>query len=584
MKLDYFNIIKEGKKVNINNINFSTLLNESLLDVRQKNASNLSDEEFKYLISFDPVLNNIQNLSNEVMASTPENYIRWLLKMNKLGELKNISPEKMQQYLKAFTQAKNRKNLLPNNDINSYKSIEDLKNALEDAKNNLTANQKNKDAKRNQKELQGEKKPGLYMNGAVELLFNGDEWEVWTPHTYEGSKALRRGASWCTGGDNCYYYDAYTADGQLYVIINKENQKEKLQLFVPNDSDSNRPREFRDAENDSVKFREFVHDNPELLDFFLTQENVTNSYESLEDDSIDDEWDDDKEDDVINEYNLTYNEDGIICMLIDYRDLIKSTIYLDIKDFEEFASTGYNEGGYSDTSKLMEKIAQTEGFINEISWENTDLLTLYKFYLKDSNTSASEMDFTTFLYVLFKTNNADYSSYDVYKWFTSKNEYWQKEVYEKLNPLPAFDLIGNYIYEKLKDLGWNPPKPNYNDYYSTYHNNNYTHYLEQFKGAFLYEFEDCHSVREFYEEYADNGQKSYMDLVNDISFREEEGDINPMYAEFYDYESDHSEEDASQIIDIFMTTLEYNKFVDDEDNEDNDDEIQEVLKLSGVNL
>lgn len=75
-----------------------------------------------------------------------------------------------------------------------------------------------------------------------------------------------------------------------------------------------------------------------------------------------------------------------------------------------------------------------------------------------------------------------------------------------------------------------------------------------------------------------------MDLVNDISFREEEGDINPMYAEFYDYESDHSEEDASQIIDIFMTTLEYNKFVDDEDNEDNDDEIQEVLKLSGVNL
>ena len=580
MKLDYFNIIKEGKKVNINNINFSTLLNESLLDVRQKNASNLSDEEFKYLISFDPVLNNIQNLSNEVMASTPENYIRWLLKMNKLGELKNISPEKMQQYLKAFTQAKNRKNLLPNNDINSYKSIEDLKNALEDAKNNLTANQKNKDAKRNQKELQGEKKPGLYMNGAVELLFNGDEWEVWTPHTYEGSKALRRGASWCTGGDNCYYYDTYTGDGQLYVIINKINPKEKLQLFVPNESE-NRPREFRDAENNSVKFREFVHNNPELLDFFLTQENVTNSYENLEDDSIDDEWDDDKEDDVMNEYNLEYNNDGVICMNIDYDDLFTSSIYVDSKDIEEYASTGYNEGGYSDYSKLMEKIAQTEGFINEINWENTDLLTLYKFYLKDSKIPDSYIKFTTFLNVLFKTDDKDYSNLPVYEWFTSKNKNWQEEVYERLDPIPAYDLVGNYIYEKLKDLGWNPPKPNYNDYYSTYHNNNYTNYLEKFKGTFLYEFEDCHSVREFYEEYADNGQKSYMDLVNDISFREEEGDINPIYAEFYDYESDYSEEDASKIIDIFMTTLEYNKFVDDEDNED---EIQEVLKLAGVNL
>ena len=232
MKLSYFNKIHLGKKININNIHFSSILNESLLDVRQKNASNLSDEEFKYLISFDPVLGNIQNLSNDVLASTPENYSRWLLKMNKIGELKNISPEKMQQYLKAFTQAKNRKNLLPSNDINSYKTIDELKNALSTAKDNLTANQKNKDAKRNQKELQGEKKPGMYMDGAVELLFNGDNWEVWTPHTYEGSKALRRGASWCTGGDNCLYYDNYTADGTLYVIINKDNQKEKLQLLV----------------------------------------------------------------------------------------------------------------------------------------------------------------------------------------------------------------------------------------------------------------------------------------------------------------------------------------------------------------
>lgn len=106
MKLSYFNKIHLGKKVNINNIHFSSILNESLLDVRQKNASNLSDEEFKYLISFDPVLRNIQNLSNDVLASTPENYSRWLLKMNKIGELKNISPEKCNNILKHLPKQK----------------------------------------------------------------------------------------------------------------------------------------------------------------------------------------------------------------------------------------------------------------------------------------------------------------------------------------------------------------------------------------------------------------------------------------------------------------------------------------------
>ena len=36
-----------------------SLLNESLLDVRTKNANNLSDEQFAQILSYDPVLNGI---------------------------------------------------------------------------------------------------------------------------------------------------------------------------------------------------------------------------------------------------------------------------------------------------------------------------------------------------------------------------------------------------------------------------------------------------------------------------------------------------------------------------------------------
>lgn len=570
MKLSYFNRIHLGKKVNINNIHFSSILNESLLDVRQKNASNLSDEEFKYLISFDPVLGNIQNLSNDVLASTPENYSRWLLKMNKIGELKNISPEKMQQYLKAFTQAKNRRNLLPSNDINSYKTIDELKNALSTVKDNLTANQKNKDAKRNQKELQGEKKPGMYMDGAVELLFNGDNWEVWTPHTYEGSKALRRGASWCTGGDNCSYYDNYTADGTLYVIINKDNQKEKLQLFVP-DEYQGRDREFRDANNDSVKFREFVHENPELLDFFLTQKDVTNSYKNLEDPSENDEWDKDKENDIAYEYDLTYTDDGEITLQISYSTLLRHSYLTDTNDYKEMAMNGYLDypNGYN-VSKFYKKAIQDISFVDEVNWEDTQLKTLYKFYLKENNLTKNNIDFDKFLNTLFNTSDSRYNDENLEKWFSSKNNKWEELVYKKISKSVFNKVIEEYVYDQLHNLGWTPPSTsNYKD-------------LEY---NFLYTLDDCHSVEQFYRDYTNNGQKSLNEVYDDLNLYidEEEGDISINDIDFSQYGTEWSKEDAGDILDIFMSIPEYNKFIEEDDDEEND-EIEEVLRISGVIL
>lgn len=570
MKLSYFNRIHLGKKVNINNIHFSSILNESLLDVRQKNASNLSDEEFKYLISFDPVLGNIQNLSNDVLASTPENYSRWLLKMNKIGELKNISPEKMQQYLKAFTQAKNRRNLLPSNDINSYKTIDELKNALSTAKDNLTVNQKNKDAKRNQKELQGEKKPGMYMDGAVELLFNGDNWEVWTPHTYEGSKALRRGASWCTGGDNCLYYDNYTADGTLYVIINKDNQKEKLQLFVP-DEYQGRDREFRDANNDSVKFREFVHENPELLDFFLTQEDVTNSYKNLEDPSENDEWDEDRENDIAYEYDLTCTDVGEIALQISYSTLLRHNYLTDINDYKEMAMNGYLDypSGYN-VSKFYKKAIQDISFVEDVNWEDTQLKTLYKFYLKENSLSSDDIDFEKFLNTLFNTNDSKYNDKNLEKWFSSKDNKWEELIYKKISKSTFNQVIDEYVYDQLRKFGWTPPsRSKYTDY----------------EYNFIYTLYDCHSVEQFYREYTNNGQKSLNEVYDDLNLYidEEEGDISINNIDFSQYGTEWSKEDAGDILDIFMSIPEYNKFIEEDDDEEND-EIEEVLRISGVIL
>ena len=556
----------------------SILLVESLLDVRNKNASDLSDDEFLNLIKHDPKLTDIEVINDETLSSKPESYSRWLLKMNKKGELKQVSHSHMQQLLKSFEQAKNRRNLLPNNDINSYKSVSELESAVETAKGSMTANQKNKDAKRNQKQLVGEKKPGMYMNGAVELLFNGSEWEVWTPHTYEGSKALRRGAVWCTGGDTDHHYKNYTADGKLFVIINKEHNDEKYQLFVPEYGNS-RQREFRDKHNDQpMTFREFVHENKELLDFFMTQEIVTDNYENLDDPDVNDEWTEDKEYEVMNEYNLGYDDyTGEVCMYVDYYELLNNSYYTSSDMYANFASNGYLDE-YSDD--YANDVISSKHFVDYIDWHDTQLKVLHTAYQARTKKT---VDFKTFLYTLFRTEGGNLGDDDVHNWLVDMGgDKYQYHVRDRISRYALQTNVEDFIYNELRRLGINFNNRSYNG-------NNY-------KDSFPYRFDDCHSVQQFYEDIADNGEQSAADILAkyDIYIEENKGEIDPETESFERYEGDGlPEDDAKEIFDIFLTISDYNKYVDyeegqvdddesDDESTDNDEEINEVLKIAGV--
>ena len=549
-------------------------LTESLLDVRRKNASHLSDEEFKSLMNFDPLISELP-LDKESMERTPESYSKWLLKMKKNGDLLQQSPDKVRKLLKVFDAAKKRKNLLPNNDIFSYKNIDSLEDAIKHVNDNLSKNQLNKNAKKNQKELSDtkEKKPGMYMNGAVELLFNGNDWEVWTPHTYEGSKALRRGASWCTGGDTPNFYNSYTEDGELLVIINKENPKEKYQLFVPFDK-GDREREFRDQDNGSVKFREFIHENNELLKFFLTQEIVTNSYEDLEDPTIDDEWSEEREDEVMYQYDLSYNNDGELCIAVDYGDLVPETYWTDYRDYREVASHGYNEGGWSNYDGFRDEVMKTRGFISQIDWEETDLFLLYKYYLNDSKQDPNKMTFKKFLYTLFvgasEGDCVDGCDEELYEWFSthSDDEFtWKGKVCSCITTTYlASDPIDDFIYNQLQKHGWNPPR-DYNNSYSYYNRKNrFEEYCDQFKKYFIITLPDCHSVQDFWENYVDRGEKSSEEFLEDYKeiIIEEEGDIDPDDANYEEYESSRFHiEDAERICELFVSKEDLQQFMEE---------------------
>lgn len=423
----------------------------------------------------------------------------------------------------------------------------------------------------------------MYLDGGAELLYLNDDWEVWTPHTYEGSKALRRGACWCTGGDTPNFYNSYTEDGQLYIIINKHNKDEKYQLFVPFENQySSHQREFRDKNNESLKFREFIHEN-NLVDFFITQDNVTNSYENLEDPNIDDEWDDKREDEIAYQYDLGYDDyTGEVCMFISYSDLVRSTNYTSDDDYQDFASHGYLEDGIQgDYDRYISDVIGEDGFINDVDWESTDLMEFYKFFKKDSG--LTEYTFEDFINTLFEGashyNGDHYMKQEIFDWFNDKEYGWEKKVRNSISQSYLDEPYVSFIYNALKNNGWNPPSPNYNSYDNYNRFNRYESYLKEFSNSFKYVIDDCHSIQQFWEEYTDRGDKDLRDVIDDlgIGIHERDGDIDTSDCDWDTYSSENASYDAKSIVDIFISTMEWNEFIssdydDEENNSENNDE------------
>lgn len=569
MKINLFNNKNNNIYFNDNNYSFHKIINESLLSVREKNAKNISDSNFAYIVSFDPKLHSIaNNLTNEIMADSNESYIRWLIKMFNKGQLENQDKEKVQNILNMFDYAKSRRTLLPNNDINSYNSIKDIESALSNISDNLTVGQKNKDAKRNQKKLKGEKKPGMYMNGAVELLFMGDDWEVWTPHTFEGSKALRRGANWCTGGDSDNYYISYTNDGTLYVIMNKNDNNDKYQLFVPFDETYDRNREFRDKNDNELSFRNFVHSNKELLNFFLTRDDVNEAYPNLDDDNVDDEWTEEKDQEIIDDYNLMWTSDGPLGIDLYMPKVCKNCEYTNAQDYIDIFRDGYLDQPNSNYINLFyEECIKNEMFA-ELDWSNTYVETLYKMYKKETGNNDT---FQEFLYALFDTDDNGWNDYaDISDWLDknrqNKSTSYPKQVREVISTYIFDMVIADDVFDNLHRLGFtNDDFGNGEDY-------------------IIYPLDDIYSTEDFYEAYIRANRFNTFNEMYDYFDLYVTENVSSDNVDYGAYESEYLNEDSEKIFDLFKTNDDYNNFDEDDEENDSSKDIDEVLKIAGVKL
>jgi len=99
----------------------------------------------------------------------------------------------------------NERNLVENNDLQSYKSFTQISGSVKRA-----------DEKIAQKELEKQ----------IKKIHEDDEWLILIPLTYEASKKYGYNTKWCTASESTSeQYKSYTRDGLLIYIIHKGKEK-----------------------------------------------------------------------------------------------------------------------------------------------------------------------------------------------------------------------------------------------------------------------------------------------------------------------------------------------------------------------
>ena len=217
-----------------------------------KNYPKIPEDVFYQIIKLDPTY---KDGSNSVGT-----YGKWLLNLFNKKVLKKEDFYKVPDYLKEF---ESKKRWMTNKDIGQFKSLGDLAQALENTQEGeLSQNQKNRQFKKEIKQAD--------LN--ADLVYEDDKWEVWTPNDYESSCKIATDTQWCTGpssSGNSYYYDKYTSSGPLYIIINKNDPKEKYQFHFPTKQYMNRFDRGIDKDG-------FLDNNPGLKEFFKGEESKVN--------------------------------------------------------------------------------------------------------------------------------------------------------------------------------------------------------------------------------------------------------------------------------------------------------------------
>ena len=248
-------IIEEASKMVLNEI--------TVKDAYARFYKGVPENHYESIISF---IQTGGEDFNEGMVLSPES--KWALKLYKanpkqfLEDLYKLRNDRGDGYLDIFLRAKERRMISGvQADLNQYKSIAELGHFV----NSL-------DYEHIMGRTKGEQSNAI--NAAAqeaEFPYEDEKWKVIIPLTYEASCYWGNGTEWCTATrETDKWYNKYTADGPLYILIDKENNY-RYQFHFPS-------RQFMNEEDYDI-------DEP-VLDMIGATKGLINFFKKVESDNF----------------------------------------------------------------------------------------------------------------------------------------------------------------------------------------------------------------------------------------------------------------------------------------------------------
>ena len=162
-------------------MNFLKILNESRVD----------DFKTKYATKFSP------EQLKRIVDNVPQKFLDWVGKnfdsINFNDGLSQLA-RNLQQFEKISSN-------LPKTDINSYKSVKELFDALTDYANK---------PRRDYREVEGGK-----------VVYDDGKYFVVNPQTHQANCHYGKGTKWCTVADSDYQFNQYNKEGKLFYILDR---------------------------------------------------------------------------------------------------------------------------------------------------------------------------------------------------------------------------------------------------------------------------------------------------------------------------------------------------------------------------
>ena len=193
----------------------------------------------KYIEQYDPTQNR--------------KYIKWIIARyvnNGIQRLEDMY--RVHEFLDTYDRLARKKQLNPEHkDINRVKTIHELKDIIDEYTQDDDVDIASKTEKASSEEQT------YYDSGDAVLLYNDSEYKVVIPKTQDSSCYFGTNTQWCTASKNYSYFDSYSKDGPLYVVLHKPANR-RWQLHFPSN-------QFMDENDRSIDLAAFVGEHPTPL-------------------------------------------------------------------------------------------------------------------------------------------------------------------------------------------------------------------------------------------------------------------------------------------------------------------------------